>query len=104
MIKTPSIDLTPQEFRAQLDSTHGAVIDCRTAGECVTGAWPGAQQLDWLNGEVHKAIDLLDKAKTYFIYCRSGVRSAQAARFMKANGFADVYNVGGYDAIMNQAE
>ncbi len=104
MFFMPKSDLSPQEFKAQLDATNGTVIDCRTAGECTTGTWPGARQLDWLGGEFQNALNGLDKSGTYFLYCRSGSRSAQATRFMKANGFSEVYNVGGYHAIASQAQ
>ena len=104
MFFMPKSDLSPLEFKAQLDATNGTVIDCRTAGECAAGTWPGAQQLDWLSGEFHNALSGLDKSGTYFLYCRSGSRSAQAARFMKANGFSEVYNIGGYQSIASQAE
>ncbi|MAI24361.1 MAG: rhodanese [Crocinitomicaceae bacterium] len=104
MFFTSKSDLSPQEFKDQLEATEGTVIDCRTAGECAGGTWPGAQQLDWLKGEVHEALDGLDKSSTYFLYCRSGVRSAQAAHFMKASGFSNVHNVGGYNDISDLAE
>ena len=104
MFFMPKSDLSPQEFKAQLDTTNGTVIDCRTAGECAVGTWPGAKQLDWLSGEFQNALSELDKPGTYFLYCRSGSRSAQATRFMKANGFTEVYNVGGYHSIASQAD
>jgi len=37
----------------------------------------------------------LDKDATTVFYCRSGGRSAQAAAFVSANGFTDVYNLQG---------
>ena len=104
MFFMPKSDLSPQEFKAQLDATNGTVIDCRTAGECAAGTWPGAQQLDWLGGDFQNALSGLDKSGTYFLYCRSGSRSAQATRFMKAHGFTDVHNVGGYSAIADLAK
>ena len=36
----------------------------------------------------------LDKAKPYFIYCRSGARSGQACALMSNQGF-EVYNLAG---------
>ena len=104
MFTSPKSNLSPKEFKAQLEATNGMVIDCRTAGECALGTWPNARQLDWLKGEIHQAIDGLDKSGTYFLYCKSGGRSGQAARFMKAHGFTDVHNVGGYSDIADLAK
>ena len=104
MFTSPNRNLSPQQFKAHLEATNGLVIDCRTAGECALGTWPNARQLDWLKGEIHQAIDGLDKSGTYFLYCKSGGRSDQAARFMKAHGFTDVHNVGGYSAIADLAK
>lgn len=103
MFFRPSTDLSPAEFKAKLDETNGIVIDCRTAGECAAGTWPGAQQMDWLGGEVHNKVGQLDKSKSYFLYCRSGNRSAQAAKFLKANGIDQAYNVGAFGSIIDQA-
>ena len=98
-----STDLSPSEFKAKLNETNGVVIDCRTAGECAGGTWPGAQKMDWLGGEVHQKVAQLDKSKSYFLYCRSGNRSAQATKFLKANGIENAYNIGGYGSIIDQA-
>lgn len=99
----PSTDLNPAEFKQELDNTNGIVIDCRTPGECAGGTWPGAKCVDWLGGEMQQAVNSLDKNQSYFLYCRSGNRSAQAARFLKSNGFEKVYNVGSIDSIIHQA-
>ncbi len=44
-----------------------------------------------------KAILKLKKNNSYYVYCRSGVRSEMACNLMKANGFLKTYNlVGGF--------
>jgi len=35
----------------------------------------------------------LDSTKTYFVYCRSGARSAQACQLLKHHGISDCYNL-----------
>ncbi len=40
-------------------------------------------------------ISQLDKNITTIFYCRSGMRSAQAAAFAAENGFVDIYNLQG---------
>lgn len=100
----PSTDLRPAEFKQELDKTNGVVIDCRTPGECAGGTWPGATCIDWLGGEMQRAVSTLDPNQSYFLYCRSGNRSAQATRFLKAKGFEKVYNVGAIDSIIHEAQ
>ncbi|MDZ7680804.1 MAG: rhodanese-like domain-containing protein [Fodinibius sp.] len=43
----------------------------------------------------------LDKDKTYYLYCRTGNRSGQAAELMVENGFDNVYNIGGYQDLVD---
>jgi len=38
-------------------------------------------------------IQLLDKNKNYYLYCRSGNRSYHAGRMMVQSGFNKVYNL-----------
>jgi rhodanese-related sulfurtransferase len=38
-------------------------------------------------------IGKLDKGKSYYIYCRTGVRSANSCHLMKELGFAKTYNL-----------
>lgn len=103
MFFRPQIDLTPQEFKSKLNETNGIVIDCRTKEECAGGIWPDAIQWDWLSGEVHEHVGELDKSKSYFLYCRAGSRSAQAAAFLKSQGIQNAYNVGAYASVISEA-
>jgi len=42
-------------------------------------------------------IEKLDKSKNYYVYCRSGARSAQACNLMEQIGFDTTYNLlGGF--------
>ena len=50
-------------------------------------------------GQLPARLDELDRAQEIFVFCHSGVRSGQAAEFLRAAGFAKVANVaGGIDA------
>ena len=42
-----------------------------------------------------ESIELLDKSKNYYIYCRSGGRSGQACQVMDSIGFGITYNLMG---------
>jgi rhodanese-related sulfurtransferase len=41
------------------------------------------------------SLEGLDKAKNYYIYCRSGKRSGQACAVFNHNGIANTYNLAG---------
>lgn len=75
------------------------IIDCRTPGEVAGGAVGGAMVLDWMGGEFKAKVPSLDKSKTYYLYCRSGNRSGQAASMLKAQGFENVFNAGAYSGL-----
>lgn len=78
---------------AQEKAKAGAIIlDVRTPLERQEGKIPGSQALplDRLAEEWQK----LPKDKEIICQCRSGARSAQAARFLAAKGYK-VYNLAG---------
>lgn len=90
-------DLSQDEWAEQLQNDDSAVIlDVRTALEMEEGYIPGAINLDIFMGqdfleELHK----LDKSKNYYVYCRSGNRSAQACAIMNSIGIENAYNLAG---------
>ena len=88
--------LTPQEFIANAKAdTTGVILDVRTLEEYNEGHLSGARQLDFLNTEAFDAgIKLLDKAPTYYVYCRSGRRSHAACEKMQKMGMK-VYDMEG---------
>ncbi len=72
------------------------VIDVRTTAEFRDGAYRGAVNIPLaiLPARMH---ELEPKDRPIVLYCASGARSGQAARFLKQNGFTDVVNAGGLD-------
>ena len=72
----------------------GNVIDVRTASEFAEGHVQGARNLDIQNGDFEKALETLDKAAAYNVYCRSGNRSAAAVEMMRNAGFTNVVDLG----------
>ena len=90
-------DYTQTEWREKLEKDSKAVIvDVRTAHEFEEGFIPNAINLDIYQGqEFIDDIQELDKNKHYYIYCKSGGRSAQACAIMNQLGFKDVYNLMG---------
>lgn len=92
-----SNDVNPQDVKTQLQEKPGVIIDVRTRGEFSEGHLVITdKQLDILNGDFQRAISELDKSETYYLYCRSGNRSGQAAQMLRQSGFENVYNIGGF--------
>ncbi len=81
--------LSPDDFIAAFKADTSAVLlDVRQPAEFDEGHIKGAVNLDWLNKEkFEKGLDKMDKARTYYIYCRSGRRSNAAAMKMRSEGF-----------------
>lgn len=73
----------------------GVVLDVRTPAEFAEGHIPGAVNLPV--DEVKARVEALiaDKSTAIVVYCRSGARSATAARTLKALGYTDVADMGG---------
>ena len=92
-------NLYSNDFQQKITETTDAVIlDVRTEEEFRSGRIPEAININVMGGSFIDKVDLLDKSKTYFVYCRSGGRSGQACSFMARRGF-NVYNLAG--GIMN---
>jgi phage shock protein E len=77
----------------QLVEDGARLVDVRSPGEYASGHIPGAinipvQELSDRVGE------LAPSDKAIVLYCQSGMRSASAARFLKAAGYKNVHNLG----------
>lgn len=90
--------LTPTQFREQLVETNGRILDVRTPAEYDGGHLAGAPNYDVTAPDFADRVADLPKDTTYFVYCKSGGRSGQAAQAMRQMGF-DAHNVGGFDAL-----
>ncbi|HXH19428.1 MAG TPA: rhodanese-like domain-containing protein [Chitinophagales bacterium] len=95
--------LEPKDFNARLKKDTAAVLlDVRTPAEFAEGHLPGAHNIDFRDASFPDKVKNLDSSKTYYVYCRSGSRSAQAAKFMRSAGFKTVYELNG--GILNWKE
>ncbi|WP_374541077.1 rhodanese-like domain-containing protein [Flavobacterium sp.] len=91
------MDLAQNAWWEKFLSTDNAVIlDVRTEEEVLSGKIPQSINIDIYKGQgfIYQ-IEELDKNKTYFVYCRSGARSAQACSIMNQLGFKHTYNLEG---------
>ncbi len=71
------------------------VLDIRTPEEFAEGHIAGSSNLDFYQPDFSDSLDALDKELPYFVYCRSGNRSADAIATMKDLGFTEVYELDG---------
>jgi len=81
-----------------VDPTGATILDVRTASEYAAGHLKGAVNIDVQGADFGTKIGALDKGAHYIVYCRSGNRSATAAKLMKTAGFTNVTDAGGIDA------
>ncbi|MDO6597911.1 rhodanese-like domain-containing protein [Oceanihabitans sp. 2_MG-2023] len=92
-------DLTQQQWQEELLQDENAVIlDVRTEDEAAEGIIPNATVIDiYKPQEFMSTVEALDKTKTFYVYCRSGGRSAQACAIMNQLGFENTKNLlGGF--------
>ena len=88
-------NLTQQQWSDRISSDENALIlDVRTDMEFSMGKIPNSINIDIYKGQgfIYK-IDELDKSKNFYVYCRSGARSAQACNILKNIGIDKAYNL-----------
>lgn len=81
--------LSPSEFSKAISAdTTAYIIDVRHESEYADGHIKGAHLLDVLDEAAFAdGMKQLDKANTYYIYCRSGRRSHAAWTKLTENGY-----------------
>ena len=88
-------ELNQQEWEeTRLNSTTAVLLDVRTEEEFGDIHIPNARLIDIRQPQAFmEEVQALDKDKTYFVYCRSGARSAQACQILDQLGVAATYNL-----------
>ena len=95
--------LDPEASEQLIESTQDLVVlDVRTPEEVAAGALPGAINIDLSSPDFTSQVAELDRDVPYFVYCRSGNRSAQAVKIMQDLGFTEIYELDG--GILDWAE
>ncbi|MFC1992355.1 rhodanese-like domain-containing protein [Chloroflexota bacterium] len=69
------------------------ILDVRTLTEFADGYIEGAINLDYRHEFFSDILNLIDKDKTYLVYCHSGGRSRSALDIMEELNFREAYNV-----------
>lgn len=93
IFKSFDIDEGVKEYEKTKDAI---LLDVREKDEYEEGHVPQAINipLSTLESSVEKK--LTDKDKKIFVYCLSGARSSQAEKILRAKGYKDVENIGGF--------
>jgi adenylyltransferase/sulfurtransferase len=89
------LEITPLELADRLSRAGDTfdLIDVREPGEWAIARIDGARLIPL--AQIPSSIRSLDKSRDIIVMCRSGVRSADAIRFMQREGFTRVKNLAG---------
>lgn len=94
MIMFVGIENLPSEaFQEKRKQHPGPLIDVREPHEFRSAHIPAAKNIPL--GQIQKVGTRWDKDQPIYVYCRSGSRSAMAARQLRKLGFQRVYNLRG---------
>ena len=87
------MDLNQKDWKNQIDN-DSVIIDVRTPEEFEISRIPDSINIDFNNPVFFmQEIQKLDKNVSYYIYCRTGVRSANSCLLMKELGFDRTHNL-----------
>ena len=89
------VRMTAAAFVENGPHADGTVIDVRTPQEFAELHLVAARNIDFRSASFRDQIEPLDRSGRYYLYCRTGNRSGQAAALMSKMGFGDVINIGG---------
>jgi phage shock protein E len=90
--KTISVD----SVKSSINKEGIVILDVRTPEEFSEGHVEGAVNLNYRNPEFSSQLDSLDKSKKYEVYCRTGNRSGESVKLLKAKGFDAIVVDGGF--------
>ena len=89
-------DMNVAEFADYIRDKNVQLLDVRTPAEFAEGHIDGARNIDIYDDTfVQSASQALDSGRPVAVYCRSGKRSAEAARKLLARGYEVTNLLGG---------
>ena len=94
-LDNPEISISAKEFLMLEDTSESIIIDVRTDSEYLAGHVDNAILISLQTRDFMNKIRDLNKDETYYVYCKSGIRSRSAVMKMKKEGFSKVYNIRG---------
>lgn len=87
-------NLIPDQFQDELKGNRNQVlIDVREPSELKQGYIPGAINIPL--SQMKKRVGEIPQNDRIYLYCRSGMRSKQAARILQKNGFREISHLQG---------
>ena len=89
------INISPEDLFEKLQSDTIQLIDVRTPKEFKVGFIKTAKNINYFSSAFSSEIDVLDKEKPIYIYCRSGKRSEKSIKIFQESGFTQIYNLEG---------
>lgn len=88
--------LLASKFENAINRSNIQLLDVRTSAEYKAGHLKNSFQADWYNQQQFKErVGNLDKSKPVYVYCLTGIRSAEAVKQLKQNGFSNVHDLKG---------
>lgn len=93
--------ISAQEFASLISKNDSLnIIDVRTAREFSMGHVPGSVLLDFYKKDFIEKFSALPKSETYYLYCKTGIRSKHAIKLMQSKGYNNLINLdGGWDSL-----
>ena len=91
----------PSTNFSELMKKGAVIIDVRSKREFESGHIDGAINIP-VDELISNLNQLKDKNKTIVACCASGIRSASATTILKANGYTQVFNGGGWSSLKNK--
>lgn len=86
------------DLRKIINQKNTTLIDVREPDEFAVGHAEGAINIPL--GSIPQRVSEIKKMSTpIVVYCRSGMRSANAMGFLKAQGIKEIYNAGSLDEM-----
>lgn len=88
--------MDPHHFLETMENDSSSqLVDVWTTEEFGVSHLKNAQNICVTDDDFQEKIKDLDKTKPVYVYCRSGNRSARAAKILEENGFTKVYDLQG---------
>ncbi len=98
-ITPPPLDISVNMAHILIEFNEGnndfIILDVRTPEEYAEGHLKGSLLINVRNPNFREEVDILANNATYLVYCRSGMRSAEASDIMIELGFKNLYNMTG---------
>lgn len=96
------LGFAPKTNYKELLANGAIIVDVRTAVEYRSGHIAGAINIPLQT--LPQGLAKLNKTKTVITCCASGIRSASAKSILQKNGFAQVYNGGGWHGLQHNCK